>query len=113
MGVLGRFVPGLEPAEVAGYLVEWGDDVLESTERKKAYDDDHYDYGDDWQLVDFTKRLGLDYPMDESRGKTLRKTLRFSCRSDLTVKGDAERRKTLPPCRAWELEGADFCLTRG
>ncbi len=71
-------VPGLAPEEVSKYLVFWGDDVLESDERKKAYPTDEFYYGDDWQLTDFMKKIGLDYPVDE-RGEPRGVTYRFEC----------------------------------
>src|SRR5262249_21163919 len=48
-----RRVPGLTPQQIANYLVPWGDEVFEASERKKAYPTDQYHYGDDWQLIDF------------------------------------------------------------
>lgn len=74
-------VPGLNADAIAKYLVEWDDEVLESNERKKAYPADQYYYGDDWQLVDFMTKLGLDYPVDD-RGGAHGATYRFHCKSD-------------------------------
>jgi hypothetical protein len=70
-----RRVPGLKAAEIARYLVPWGDDVLEATEPTKAYPTDEHSYGDDWQLTDFMGKLGFDLPIDEAeavRGVTYR-----------------------------------------
>jgi hypothetical protein len=72
-------VPGLSPDVVARYLVRWGADVVESSGRVKAYPDDRYHYGDDWQLVDFMRRLGLDYPLGDD-GSALGTTYRFTAR---------------------------------
>jgi hypothetical protein len=71
-----RRVPGLAPEEIASYLVQWGDEVFESAERKKAYPTDQFYYGDDWQLIDFMGKLGLDYPVDD-RGAPFGTTYRF------------------------------------
>ena len=71
-----RRVQGLVPEQIANYLVQWGDEVFEATERKKAYPTDTYCYGDDWQLVDFMGKLGLDYPVDD-RGDPHGVTYRF------------------------------------
>jgi hypothetical protein len=71
-----RRIPGLKPAEIARYLVPWGDDVLEATERAKAYPTDRYYYGDDSQLVDFMGKVGLAYPIDD-RGAAHGTTYRF------------------------------------
>jgi hypothetical protein len=73
-------VPGLQPDIVSQYLILWGDDVFASSERRKAYPDDTYHYGDDWQLVDFMRRLGLTYPVDD-RGAALGVTYRLQCQS--------------------------------
>jgi hypothetical protein len=71
-------VPGLAPEQISKYLVEWGDEVFESGERKKAYPTDQFYYGDDWQLVDFMNKLRLDYPVDD-RGAAHGVTYRFKC----------------------------------
>jgi hypothetical protein len=73
-----RRVPGLAPEQIAKYLVHWGDDVFGSSEQKKAYPTDQFHYGDDWQLVDFMGKLGLDYPIDD-RGAVHGVTYRFEC----------------------------------
>ena len=70
-------VPTLSPAAISRYLVHWGDDVFESNTRTKAYQDDEFYYGDDWQLVDFMRRLGLDFPADD-RGSPHGTTYRFT-----------------------------------
>lgn len=63
---------------ISRYLVHWGADVLNGA-RQKAYPDDEHFYGDDWQLVDFMKRLGLDYPIDD-RGSPHGTTHVFRCK---------------------------------
>jgi hypothetical protein len=71
-------VPGLSPESVSKYLIRWGDEVFESRERTKAYPDDQFSCGDDWQLVDFMRRVGLSYPVDDY-GNGLGTTYRFVC----------------------------------
>jgi hypothetical protein len=78
-----RRVPGLAPEQIARYLVRWGDEVFEAAERKKAYPTDQFYYGDDWQLVDFMGKLGLDYPLDD-RGNAHGVTYRFKYKSGET-----------------------------
>jgi hypothetical protein len=75
-----RRVPGLAPEHIAKYLVQWGDEVIGAAERKKAYPTDRFYYADDWQLVDFMGKLGLDYPVD-LRGAPRGVTYRFKCES--------------------------------
>ena len=68
--LVASLIPTLDPAKIAKYLVPWGDEILSSDVRKKAYPEDEFFYGDDWQLVDFLKRLGLDYPLDDHGAAT-------------------------------------------
>lgn len=75
-----RRIPGLTPEQISRYLVQWGSEVLEGGERKKAYPTDGFYYGDDWQLVDFLEKLGLDYPIDD-HGVIHGATYRFRCHS--------------------------------
>jgi hypothetical protein len=76
---IARRVPGLTPEQIAKYLVEWDDEVFEAAERKKAYPADQFYYGDDWQLIDFMNKLGLDYPLDD-RGAPHGATYEFKCK---------------------------------
>jgi hypothetical protein len=78
---IARRVPGLTQEQIAKYLVQWGDEVFEAEERTKAYPTDQFNYGDDWQLVDFMGKLGLDYPVDD-RGVPHGVTYRFKCESE-------------------------------
>ncbi len=72
-------IPGLLPEQIAEYLVQWND-LLDSKERQKAYPSDQFYYEDDWQLVDFMGKLGLDFPIDD-RGAPHGVTYRFECKS--------------------------------
>jgi hypothetical protein len=80
---IAKRVPGLAPEHISRYLVQWGDDVFDADERTKAYPSDHFYYGDDWQLVDFMDKLGLDFPIDD-KGEPHGGTYRFDCKSDET-----------------------------
>ena len=71
-------VPGLEESQIANYLVAWGKDIFESIDQKKAYPTDQYHYGDDWQLVDFMRKVGFDYPVAED-GTLNGDAYRFRC----------------------------------
>jgi hypothetical protein len=55
-----QHVRGLTPDSIKNYLVEWTEDVELSG--RKAYADDEFAYGNDWQLTDFMRRVGLQYP---------------------------------------------------
>jgi len=74
-------VPGLSPDRIAPYLVQWSDDLLETEELPKAFPEDEFHVGEDWQLVDFMRKLDLDYPVDDS-GEPHGDTYRFECESE-------------------------------
>jgi len=65
--------PGVKPEAVEKYLVSWD---LDDAAPGKAYPDDQFASGDCWQLTDFMRRLGLDYPIDD-RGQAHGETYRF------------------------------------
>lgn len=73
-------VPGLSPEQISKYLIQWDDEVFDSEPRKKAYPTDQFFCGDDWQLVDFMSKLGLDFPVDD-RGAAHGATYRFAGRA--------------------------------
>ncbi len=56
-------VPGVQAPVIEKYFIRWD---WEYDEDEKAYEGDEYGYGDCWQLLDFMKKLGLDYPIDET-----------------------------------------------
>ncbi len=66
-----RHWPKIRAEQIKNYLVHWDLDELGD---KKAYPDDQHSIGEDWQLVDFMKKLGLDYPIgdDGIAGKVFR-----------------------------------------
>lgn len=55
-----RHLPGVTPEAIAPYLREWPADGR--LDRQKAHPDDEFEYGVDWQVVDFMRRLGFAYP---------------------------------------------------
>ncbi len=60
-------LPGLDKTAIEKYLTRWD---LEA-EASKAYEEDVY-VNEDWQLVDFMKKIGLSYPFEDfqhPRGK--------------------------------------------
>jgi len=60
--VLARHVPHLAAGDVERYFVPR---KLDEDEPGKAYPDDEFSMGEDWQLVDFMRKLGFVYPLDE------------------------------------------------
>lgn len=58
--IVARYVPGLEAQSIEHYLTRWDPDGEEA----KAYADDAYGQ-EDWQLLDFMRKLRLPYPLDD------------------------------------------------
>ena len=59
--IVAKYVTGIKQADIEKYLVRWN---LEE-ENIKAYPDDVFT-NEDWQLIDFMKKLRLPYPPDEN-----------------------------------------------
>ncbi|MEY4918663.1 MAG: hypothetical protein RL616_2576, partial [Verrucomicrobiota bacterium] len=62
--------PGITEESIIRYFTRWN---LEAESQEKAYPDDEFEFGSDWQMCDFIKKLGLVYPMDK-KGNLLGKT---------------------------------------
>ncbi len=62
VSVITQCVPGLKASAVERYLVRWD---LDAESPGKAYPDDEFSIGEDWQLTDFMKKLGFVYPLDQ------------------------------------------------
>jgi hypothetical protein len=56
-----QYISSVKLADIEKYLVRWDP---EAEEGKKAYPDDEFEQ-EDWQLLDFMKKLGLPYPLNE------------------------------------------------
>jgi hypothetical protein len=57
--------------DIERYLVRWD---LDPEESKKAYADDEF-VQEDWQLLDFMRKLGLPYPLNDdgtAKGETFK-----------------------------------------
>jgi len=65
--------PGITEESINRYFIRWD---LENGNQGKAYPDDEFEIGQDWQMCDFVRKLGLIYPMDNS-GNLLGKTYYF------------------------------------
>ena len=63
--LIAELVPGVSADAIARYFVEWDP---EQEDELRAYPDDDFAICDCWQMCDFMKRIGLEYPMghDES-----------------------------------------------
>jgi hypothetical protein len=56
-----QHLPGVSSESIKNYFVEWTEEVAGSG--RKAYPDDEFACGIDWQLTDFMRRVGLKYPL--------------------------------------------------
>jgi hypothetical protein len=72
-----QHVPGISADSIRDYFVEWTEDVAGSG--RKAYPDDEFAYGIDWQMTDFMRRVGLKYPVGND-GKPDGNTFRLRVR---------------------------------
>lgn len=59
--IVARYVPGVDKAGIANYLVRWN---FDEEQPGKAYDTDTYQC-EDWQLIDFMKKLNLAFPLND------------------------------------------------
>lgn len=59
--MIANYVRSVNPTDIERYLVRWG---LDDEENKKAYADDEFAQ-EDWQLLDFMRKLGLPYPLND------------------------------------------------
>jgi hypothetical protein len=72
-----RHIPGLTPDSISNYFLEWTEEVVGSG--RKAYPEDEFAYGIDWQLTDFMRCVGLKYPVGND-GKPDGKAFRLRVR---------------------------------
>jgi hypothetical protein len=64
--VVAKYVPGLQAHQIENYLRRW---EFETAGTLKAYDDDKF-ANEDWQFLDFMRKLGLPCPINE-KGEAL------------------------------------------
>lgn len=75
--VVCQYIADLSPEAIRNYFVEWTEPL--SGSGQKAYPDDEFAYGSEWQLTDFMRRVGLKYPVGDD-GKPDGKTFRLRVR---------------------------------
>lgn len=56
----------VERSKIEKYLIQWD---LENEENTKSYPDDEYGQ-EDWQLLDFLRKIGFSYPIDDEGNPT-------------------------------------------
>jgi hypothetical protein len=59
---ISRITGSVKSEEIEKYLVRWD---LEAEDSKKAYSSDEFGQ-EDWQLLDFMRKLSLPYPLDDN-----------------------------------------------
>jgi len=57
-----EYLSNVNTADIEKYLVRWD---LDSEESEKAYSQDDFE-NEDWQLLDFMKKLKVPYPLDDN-----------------------------------------------
>lgn len=102
--VVAKYI-GQSPNKIDKYLTRWD---LEAEGNEKAYNDDEFG-NEDWQLLDFLRRCGLPYPLDDDgnpKGKIYKlwtKELSLSNRSDVNSNSRTERIDHVKPWwKFWE-----------
>lgn len=98
--LIGDAVPGVSPQAIAKYFVEWD---LENENPEKAYPDDAFTICDCWQMCDFMRKIGLEYPMGDDgsiHGETFRLwTKHFPFRT--SARGSSQRDPKKPWWKFW------------
>lgn len=69
-----EYFPAVTVETLRAYLVPW-DEVLTEGETRYACPGDEFPYGDCWQMVDFTARLGFPWPFDDGEAERQRPVL--------------------------------------
>jgi hypothetical protein len=57
-----KYLNNVKREDIERYLVRWN---LDAEENEKAYVDDEF-ANEDWQLLDFMKKIGAPYPLDDN-----------------------------------------------
>ena len=71
--LIAELIPSVTTDTIAKYFVEWD---LDNEDPLKAYSDDEFTNCDCWQMCDFMKKIGLEYPIGDD-GSIHGDTFRF------------------------------------
>jgi hypothetical protein len=69
--IVAQYLSNIKPKDIERYLVRWD---LDEENSEKAYENDEFSK-EDWQLLDFMRKIGLTYPIKdngESKGITFK-----------------------------------------
>lgn len=96
--IVAELVSGVSPEFISKYLVEW--DLERQDEIAKAYPDDEFTVFDCWQMCDFMRRIGLEYPMSDD-GTILVDTFRFCMNERILQKPQSTEAENKPWWKFW------------
>jgi hypothetical protein len=88
---IAHYVKSAKQSDIEKYLKRWDPDAEES---EKAFADDEFAQ-EDWQLLDFMKKLGLPYPLDDN-GSAKGETFKLWTK-DLPLKAEIPKTPKIKP----------------
>ncbi|NMM62452.1 hypothetical protein HBE96_07060 [Clostridium sp. P21] len=75
--VICKFIKDISSDDIKNYYKFWRRDNVQA---EKAYEEDEFAFGDEWQVVDFMNKLSIIYPFEEDNGFPIGKTYKISLR---------------------------------
>ncbi|AKN31049.1 hypothetical protein Ccar_09390 [Clostridium carboxidivorans P7] len=73
--IICNFIQGVLLKDIENYYKVWDEDDFNE---EKAYEEDEFGFGEDWQVVDFMDKLNIIYPFDKENGFPIGKTYKFT-----------------------------------
>lgn len=73
--VIYKFIKDISANDIKNYYKFWRRD---NVQEEKAYEEDEFGFGDDWQVVDFMNKLSIIYPFEEENGFPMGKTYKIT-----------------------------------
>lgn len=97
--LISELIPSVPTEAITKYFVEWD---LDDEDPSKAYPDDEFTICDCWQMCDFMKRIGLEYPMGDD-GSITGKAFRFWTKGFRLRKAEPDPPTPKPKKPWWKL----------
>lgn len=72
--IICKLVNGISVQNIKNYYKFWDED---DESEEKAYEDDEFCFGEDWQIIDFMNKLNIIYPFKDETGFPIGKTYKF------------------------------------
>jgi hypothetical protein len=63
--IISQHWPNIRPEKIEKYLIRW-ENYIDEASNMKAYPEDEFEAGIDWQMADFMAKVGLVLPADEA-----------------------------------------------